>query len=108
MADDAAPEPFLRPIPYDPSADIVLKMFPAGEEWLLSTGGEYETAAVEVMKSDGKGYEQLIALQWPVRNNKTDNRHTLRMMIDPEDAIGLAEVLLHTARWMAAAKRMGN
>lgn len=90
-----------RPLPNDPDAAVVRDMFDArSEDWLLTTQGEYHTAAAETMLGDGSGYQRVVVLEWPARRNHTDEQLTVRLMISPEDAVGLAEVLAHTAAWM--------
>lgn len=102
------PEQF-RPLPEDPSAEMVAAMFDAtAENWILSRAGDYQTAAVETMQADGSAHQRLIALEWPGRPNHTDEQVTVRVLMRPDDALGLAEVLTHTARWMQAAERMAN
>ena len=91
-----------RPIPLDPSRDIVESMIEADQSWLLSAPGDYESFAVETMTRDGGSYQRGIAIRWPARINKTDEQVTLRLIIAPEDAVGLAEVLTHRARWLLA------
>lgn len=99
----------LRPIPDDPSAATVEAMIDLrNEEWLVSAVGDYQTGAVEAMKNDGTNFQRLVALEWPVRVNNGDEIRTVRLLIAPEDAIGLAEVLAHTAVWLAAAERLGK
>jgi len=77
------------------------------DEWLLSDVGDYHTAAVETMQKNGSNWQQVIALEWPCRVNHTGDLRTLRLMISPEDAIGLAEVLEHSARWLIAQRTRG-
>ncbi len=92
-----------RPIPGDPSRAEVQSMLDVkGEEWWLTDSGDYETAAVETMRYDGSDWHRLIALEWPVRRNHGQEQKVIRLMISPEDALGLAEVLTHTARWLVA------
>lgn len=92
----------VRPIAADPSAEIVEGMLEVDESWLLSAPGDYDTFAVESMTRDGGNWQRTIALRWPARINKTDERVLLRLLIAPEDALGLAELLTHTANWLAA------
>ena len=94
---------WVRPIPEDPSAAIAQGMIDVDQSWLLSAPGEYDSFAVEAMTSDGGSYQRTIALRWPARINKTGEAVTLRLLIAPEDALGLADVLIHTATWLAAA-----
>lgn len=93
-----------RPIPGDPSfAHVVSMLNIEGEEWWLTAEGDYETAAVETMRFDGSQWQRVIALTWPARRNHGKEKKVLRMMISPEDAMGLAEVLAHTAMWLIEA-----
>lgn len=99
----------LRPIPGDASAANVASMLDVRDaEWLLTAPGDYETGAVETMKDDGTNWQRLVALEWPTRVNNSDELRTVRLLISPEDAIGLAEVLAHTAVWLEAAARLGK
>lgn len=75
-------------------------MLSADESWLVGAAGDYESFAVETMTRDGRNYQRAIAIRWPARINKTDERVTLRFIVSPDDAIGLAEVLTHTAQWL--------
>jgi hypothetical protein len=95
----------IRPIPGDPAEAQVVAAFDLRDEaWLLSAPGDYEAAAVEVFKQDGSNYQRLVAVQWPARLNNGTERVTVRLLIAPEDAEGLAGVLQHTARWLKAAE----
>ena len=92
-----------RPISGDPSHVEVRAMLDIrGEEWWVTVSGDYMTAAVETMKSDGSAWQRLIAVEWPARRNHGKEHTVLRLMISPRDALGLAEVLTHTARWLEA------
>jgi hypothetical protein len=94
------PENF-RPIPGDPGAEEAMRIFDANaDNWLLADGGHYQTAAAETMKNDGSGFQRVVILEYPARKNHTDEKVTVRLMIHPMDALGLAEVLAHTASWM--------
>lgn len=98
----------IRPIPSDPNAATVRSMFDLrGELWHVARAGEYQTAAVETMKNDGTNWQRLVALEWPGRVNNSDEETILRLLISPEDAMGLAEVLAHTAVWLRAADQLG-
>jgi len=94
----------LRPVPGDPGAAEVQSMLDlSGDEWWLGAEGDYSTAAVESMQADGTHFQRLIALEWPVRLNRGTERKRIRLLIAPEDALGLAEVLTHTAMWLRHA-----
>jgi hypothetical protein len=99
MSDDR-----LRPIKGDPSGAQVVAMFDLkSEEWWLSRAGDYQTAAGETVSNDGAHWERVIMLEWPARVNHEhgpEAERTLRLLIAPEDALGLAEVLAHTAAWL--------
>lgn len=92
-----------RPIPGDPGGETIAAMFDArSDDWLLSSPGDYQTGAAETMREDGTSHQRVVILEWPARRNHTDEHVTVRLMISPDDALGLAEVLAHTARWMKA------
>lgn len=90
----------MRPIPGDPGAESIEAMLAISDDWLLTAGGGYETGAVETMTKDGGNFLRAIALTWPARRNHTTDQVTVRLLISPEDAIGLAANLVHTADWM--------
>lgn len=99
----------IRPVPSDPTGDQVLAMLDLrSQDWLLSAPGDYQTGAVEAMRNDGTDYQRLVALEWPARPNHGTETTTVRLLISPEDALGLAEMLAHTARWLMAAERLGR
>lgn len=89
-----------RPISLDPARKQVEAMIEADQTWLVSAAGGYETFAVETVTDDGGNWQRVIALRWPARINKTDEHTQLRLLIHPEDALGLAQVLTHTATWL--------
>lgn len=92
-----------RPIPGDPGGVDVVAMFDArSDDWILTAPGDYQTAAVEAMRSDGSDHQPCIILEWPGRRNHTDEHVTVRLMMSPGDALGLAEVLAHSASWLKA------
>lgn len=98
--------PQFQPIPGDPSRELVLEMFDArSDEWLLSDGGDYQTAAVECFTNDGSNLQRLIALEWPARVNHSQERRRVRLLIHPEDAEGLADVLAHSVAWLDSLAR---
>lgn len=78
----------------------------AGKAWFASDGGDYQTYAVEARNKATGTWDLLVALEWPGRVIGTEDRSTVRMLIHPEDAAGLAEVLAHTARWAAEHKKL--
>lgn len=97
MADDRQ----FRPLPGDPDGVTVEAMFDArNADWILATDGDYQTAAVETMQADGSAHQTCVALEWPGRRNHSDEQVTVRLLISPEDAIGLAQVLAHTGLWL--------
>ena len=69
----------------------------------MTVPGDYQAAAVEAMRYDGSDWQRMIALEWPARRNHGKEHAVLRLMISPGDALGLAEVLTHTADWLKAA-----
>lgn len=92
-----------RPIAGDPGGEAIMAMFDVrSTEWLMSDAGDYQTGAAEVFKADGSNYQKVVILEWPARVNNSDERRIVRLMISPEDALGLADVLAHTGRWLAA------
>lgn len=96
-------DPVFRPLADDPSAVVVSEMFDArSEDWVLMADGDYRAAAVETFRDDGSGHQPGIALEWPGRRNHTDELVTVRLLMSPDDALGLAEVLAHAGTWMAA------
>lgn len=74
------------------------------EEWWFTEAGTYQTGAVEAMKADGSQHQHLIVLEWPTRLNNGTEKKTIRLAMAPEDAIGLAQVLAHSAGWLLAQK----
>jgi hypothetical protein len=93
----------LRPLPQDPDGDVIEAMVDLnGEEWLMTAAGDYQTAAVEGFKNDGSGFTRLVVVEWPGRLNKSDEERTVRLAMAPEDALGLAQVLTHSARFLQA------
>lgn len=98
----------IRPIPGDPSAERVAAITDVDQTWAVTAAGDYESFAVEAFNRDGGDYDRLIAIRWPARLNKTDEHVSIRILMHPEDAVGLAEVLVHTARWMRAAEQLNK
>jgi hypothetical protein len=99
----------LRPVPGDPDGPLVMAMFDvSAENWVLSTAGDYQAAACETMRYDGSGYQRVVALEWPGRINHTTENVTVRLLMSPEDALGLADVMSHAARWLIAARELGR
>lgn len=97
-----------KPVPDDPDAPTVETMFDAkSPDWILTATGDYETAAAQAMSDDGSNMQNVVILQWPGRRNHTTEFLTVRLMMSPEDAVGLGEVLLHTGLWMRA-KGLGS
>lgn len=90
-----------RPLPEDPSGETIAAMFDArSQDWILAAPGDYQTGAAEAFRADGSNLQRVVLLEWPGRRNHTDEGVTVRLMMAPEDALGLADVLAHTARWM--------
>lgn len=91
----------IRPVPQDPDAPMIAEMFDLrDEEWYCSAPGEYQTAAVETMKRDGSSWQRSVALEWPARINNSDETKIIRLLVSPEDAIGLADALATSAAWL--------
>lgn len=98
-----------RPLPDDPDRGVVARMFDArSADWVLTAPGDYQAAAAETMREDGTGWQQVVVLEWPGRRNHTTGQVRVRMMMDPEDALGLADVLAHSARWLLARGSTGG
>lgn len=99
----------VRPLPFDPSRDNVQSFLTDLDgDWLYTSAGDYQTAAVEGFKRDGTNYQRLIALSWPVRHHGETEDTLLQLLIDPVDVVGLLANLSHTVAWLTAAERMGN
>jgi hypothetical protein len=95
--------PQFRPIEGDPSAPMVEAMFDARSgDWILTAEGDYQSAAVEVLKADGSAVRKAVILEWPGRRNHSDELVTVRLMMAPDDAIGLADILVQSGRWLKA------
>jgi len=99
VSDDA-----FRPLSDDPSGATIAEMFDAGADWLVTAPGDYTTGAAETMLRDGTGWQEVVMLDWPCRVNKTGEGKLLHLMMSPEDALGLAENIAHTAIWMIARR----
>lgn len=86
---------------------MVAQMWEAGGDWWLTSPGDYDTGAAEAWQRDGSGYQRVVLLRWPARQNKGTKQTVLQLMLAPEDAEGLAKVLEHTARWLRSAEVLG-
>jgi len=96
-----------RPLDDDPSKAMVEAMFDARSgDWIVSAPGDYQAAAALAMREDGSDLQTVVILEWPGRRNHTTEHVTVRLMMSPEDAIGLAETLATPAAWLIARKRM--
>lgn len=96
-----ADQPAWRPLPDDPDRDVVARMFDASSpDWVLGAPGDYQAAAAEAWKRDGSGWQQVVVVEWPGRRNHTDEHVRVRLMISPEDALGLADVMRHAASYL--------
>jgi hypothetical protein len=94
-------DPAWRPLEDDAGKDIIGKVFDIrSEDWLLTDGGGYQTAAAETWQKDGGVWQEVVILEWPARKNHSEEKVMVRLMISPEDAMGLAEVLESTATWL--------
>lgn len=101
-------EPAFRALPGDPDGPMVEAMFDIrSEDWILASNGTFQTAALEAMRDDGSGHQVVVALEWPGRRNHTDEQVTVRLLMSPEDAEGLADVLEGTGRWLRQARERG-
>lgn len=88
-----------RSVPGDPGSPHVEALFEAGEDWLLAHGN-YASFAAELMKRDGSDFQRTIGLTFEGRYNNTQRTDKVRIFISPEDAIGLADNLIHSAGWL--------
>ncbi len=90
-----------RPLEDDPSKREIQSLLDLteGERWVMTAPGDYAAATVEGFKKDGSSHQYLIALTWPGRYNHSDEEVTVQLMMHPEDAAGLAEVLAHSVSW---------
>lgn len=92
-----------EPFPDDPNIAQVISMFDArADNWVMTGEGDYQAAAALGCRSDGSEPRHVVILEWPGRINHTDERVQIRMMMAPEDALGLADVLSHAGRWLRA------
>lgn len=98
----------LRPLPGDSSRLEAVGMIQTGDDWVLLAPGEFMTAAVESMKNDGTGWQRLVALTLPGRYNHTDTMVTVRLLMRPEDALGIVQAVAHTAMWLQADELLGG
>lgn len=101
----------LQPLPYDPSRVNIQGMIDlhAGEPWLLTKEGNYDSFVVETFKKDGSNPQTLIALQWPTRiNGGTHEEVLVQLLIHPEDVRGVIDVLSRTCDWLDEVKRMSG
>jgi hypothetical protein len=89
-----------RPVPGDPSADQVEKLFEAGADWINTVGGDIKTSAVLAMKKDGTDEQFLVAVEWGGRHNHTREPATVQVLVSPEDAIQIGEQLIHSGTWL--------
>lgn len=94
----------LRPLPDDPSGPSVEAMLDLGsDDWHYTAPGDYQTGAVYAMSADGD-QGTLVALEIPARRHGQDETTVIRLLVDPEDAIGIAEVLRHTGAFLMARR----
>lgn len=99
----------VQPIPEDPSnPEIALVIRQFDDAWALAAGGDYMTFAVEAFKNDGSDHQKLVAMVFPSRYNHTDEDVTIRLLLSPEDAQGLAETLAHTVAWLSSLEQISN
>lgn len=91
----------LRPLPFDPAAVMVQELLDVADgDWFLAADGELATAAAEGWRNDGQGLQRFVLITVPARRNHQPEPTTVRLAISPEDAVGLAIDLVHTAAWM--------
>lgn len=91
-----------RPLRVDPSAEMIKSMIEVDQSWLVAAAGDYEVFACETIKRDGTNWQRVVAVRWPARINKTDELVQLRLLLHADDAIGLAQSLIHTGTWLAS------
>ncbi len=91
-----------EPIPNDPESGLIAQNMAdiRDAKWNLTTAGDYGTFALSAFKNDGSNYQEVVAVQCSTRINGTDELETVRLLISPEDAVGLAKVLMHTGVWL--------
>lgn len=91
----------LRPLPGDQAGAQVQELLDLADgDWYLAADGEYETAAAEAWRNDGQNFQQVVLITFPARRNHHAEPSAVRLMLSPEDAVGLALNLVHTATWM--------
>jgi len=99
----------IRPLPDDAAGEQIISMFDLdAADWNYTEAGDYQAAIVQCFKRDGSELQTLIALEWPIRNRNTGELSTMRLLISPEDAVGLAEVITTSARWLKIRGIIGN
>ena len=80
----------------------------SGEAGLEYTGKHQRAQRItDQTGDDNRLASNAIAQAAPARRNHGTEETEIRLMISPEDAIGLAENLTHTARWLIDAERQG-
>lgn len=75
--------------------------------WWLTDVGDYHAAAALAADADGTNQRPIIVLEWPARLNHSEQRETIRMLIDPEDAFAISGLLMHSVRWLEECKARG-
>jgi hypothetical protein len=99
----------LRPLPDDPSGpEIESIMDLSSDEWLLANEGEMNLGMVAAMKADDSGYQELLAIEFPVRVNNSTETRTLRLLLDESSATTLIEEMLHPLAWLRARRKMNQ
>lgn len=99
----------LRPFGDDTAAAEVISILELdSEDWEYTEAGDYQSACIQAFANDGSNCQTLVALTWPVRNRTTGKTSTLRLLISPADAIGMAEILTHSVRWLKARNIISN
>lgn len=90
----------LRPLPGDSGRVHVQELLDVAQgDWFLADAGDYETAAAEAWRNDGQNFQRVVLITFPCRTRQGEPR-TVRLMLSPDDAVGLALNLAHTATWM--------
>lgn len=103
-----ADRPAFEPFEFDNSAgEIAAAIDARAGNWWLTDVGDYHAAAALAADADGTNQRPIIVLEWPARLNHSEQRETIRMLIDPEDAFAISGLLMHSVRWLEECKARG-
>lgn len=90
-----------KPLDGDNDASTIVEMFDVrADNWILTASGDYRTAAGETFQEDGSMPQKVVILEWPGRYNHSTETVTVRLMMGPGDALGLADNLAQSAQWL--------